>query len=158
MKQLVSPQYCPVILQFRLKTNGCCFGSAQAVAASQSSTAKAPLEERGTVVLPVLSEQITEPPVIEDPLGSRWSPQTKMWDRLRAPGTLVRRHDGFQFVPCPRGEVTSFLLDVTWHLRNTRLVTTYTHASEAKKRSQCVQSPPSSFHNFHLVKLWAHHL
>ena len=67
----VSPPYCPVTLQFLVKTNGYCFGSTQAVAASQSSTAKAPLEERGNVVLPVLSEQVTEPPVIEDPLGSR---------------------------------------------------------------------------------------
>ena len=67
----VSPPYCAVILQFRVKTNGCCIGSTQTVAASQSSSAKAPLEERGNVVLPVLSEHVTEPPVIEDPLGSR---------------------------------------------------------------------------------------
>ena len=66
-----SPPYCPVTLQFHVKTNGYCFGPTQAVAASQSSTAKAPLEERGNMVLPVLSEQVTEPPVIEDPLGSR---------------------------------------------------------------------------------------
>ena len=67
----VSPPYCAVILQFHVKTNGYCFGPTQAVAASQSSTAKAPLEERGNMVLHVLSEQVTEPPVMEDPLGSR---------------------------------------------------------------------------------------
>ena len=72
VKQLVSlHRIVPVTLQFHVKTNGYCFGPTQAVAASQSSTAKAPLEERGNMVLPVLSEQVTEPPVIEDPLGSR---------------------------------------------------------------------------------------
>ena len=67
----VSPPHCPVTLQFRVKTNGCFIGSKHSVAAYQSSSVETPLEERRNVVLPVMSEQVTEPPFIEDPVGSR---------------------------------------------------------------------------------------
>ena len=57
--------------QFRIKTNCCCLGPTQSIAASQSSSVKAPLEERDTWFCLLVSQEVTEPPVIEDPLGSR---------------------------------------------------------------------------------------
>ena len=49
----VSPPCCPVTKHFCVKTNSCCRGARQSVAASRSSPVKAPLEERRNVFLPV---------------------------------------------------------------------------------------------------------